>query len=278
MLFDLSYLVGSKRYDESKEERKPTGQVSTSIEYDSVVTPDGQIHLACEERERRIERTFSVSKTYEYRGGYTRGVHVTAAVLSAVAGGAYAGVIAIACNLPPQPGAPDTKRWSCINALYATPFAVDVGWSIIRAINAKPPKLVDKHKDEGRLAFAPIPTRSNPTSCDSIDHVVLGNVQGPSDLDALNSGTGEGQRLVEGSIPVVRGADGNIQLISQPNVVNAWAKNAGMEFWIINREGKPQPLKVDRCNTLRLTISVMQPTEQSTFFRECPLPGTTPPR
>jgi len=278
VIFDVAYLVGSKRYDESKEERKPTGQVNTAIEYDSAVAPDGQIRVTCEERERRIERTFSVSKVYEYRGGYTRDKYIASAVLSAVAGGAYAGIIAIACNLPAEPGEKDVKRWSCVNALYATPFAADIGWSIIRAVTAKPPKLVDKHKNEGSIEYSSVPSRRTAVSCDSIDRVVLGNAFGPTDLEALNGGSGEGQRLADGSIPVTREADGSIKLSSQPAVVNAWVKNPGLQFLVINREGKPRALSVDRCTALRPTISVMQSTEQSMFFRECPLPATTAPR
>ncbi len=274
-LFDITYLIGSKRYTENKEERKPTGQVNTAIEYDSAVAPDGQIRVTCEERERRIERTFSVSKTYEYRGGYTRNMYITSAVLSAVAGGAYAGIIAIACNLPPQPGDKDVKRWDCVNALYATPFAIDMGYSIIRAVTAKTPKLVDKHKDEGAIAYSHVPTRTSVVSCDSIDRVVLGNAFGASDLEALNGGSGEGQRVLDGSIPVAREADESIKLLSQPDVVNAWVKNPGLELLVINREGKPRALKIDRCTALRPTISVMQPTGQSMFFRECPMPGAT---
>lgn len=278
VIFDLAYVVGSKRYDESKEERKPTGQVNTAIEYDSTTAPDGQIRVTCEERERRIERTFAVSKVYEYRGGYTRSMYVTSAVLSAVAGGAYAGIIAIACNLPPQPGDKNAKQWSCVNALYATPFAADIGWSIIRAVTAKTPKLVDKHKSEGAIAYSQVPTRTTAVSCESIDRVVLGNIMGSTDLDAINGGSGEGIRLLDGSIPVNREPDGSIKLLSQPNVVNAWVKNPGMQFLVINREGQPRPLIINRCVVLRSAISVMQPTEQSMYFRECPVPGTTAPR
>lgn len=277
-LFDITYLIGSKRYNESKEERKPTGQVNTAIEYDSALAPDGQIRVTCEERERRIERTFSVSKTYEYRGGYTRSQYVAASILSAVAGGAVAGIIAIGCNLPVQPGEKDAKRWSCVNALYATPFAVDMGYSIIRAVTAKTPKLVDKQKNEGAIAYSTVPTRTNTVSCDSIDRVVLGNAYGSSDLESPNTDSGEGERLVNGSIPVAREADGSIKLLSQPDVVNAWVKNPGLQFLVVNREGKPRALNIDRCAALRPTVSVMQPAEQSMFFRACPMPAATAPR
>jgi hypothetical protein len=277
-LFDITYLIGSKRYEEIKEERRPTGQVNTAIEYDSAVTPDGQIRVSCEERERSIERTFSVNKTYEYRGGFTKNTYIGAAVLSAVAGGAYAGLIAIACNVSPQPGAKDVKQWSCVNALYATPFAADVGWSIMRAVTAKKPKLVDKQKTEGAISYSPIPSRTNVVSCDSIDRVVLGHVFGSTDLQELNGRSGDGQRLAEGSIPVARDVDGTIKLGSQPSVVNAWAKNASMEMWAINREGKPRALKVDRCTALRTSISAMEPAGQQLFFRECAPPNPTAPR
>lgn len=278
-MFDLAYVVGRKRYDQSKEERKPTGQVNTAIEYESALTPDGQIRVSCEERERRIERTFYVSKVYEYRGGYTRSTYLTAAALSAAAGGLVAGIVAIGCNLPPQPGETDVKRWSCINALYATPFAADLGWSLIRAATAKPPKLVDKHKNEGPLAFGEVPTRSAAVSCDSIERVALGSVTGASDVELLNGReSAEPQRLRDDAIPVALGEGGSIQLATQPEVVQAWVRNPALEFWVVNREGKPRPLRVDRCGALRPVFLTIPPADQSMFLQQCPPPNAAPTR
>jgi hypothetical protein len=272
-LFDLTYLAGSKSYDERKEERKPTGQVISGIDYESAVAPDGEIRLSCTERERRIERTFSVTKVYKYRGGFTRTTYVSAAILSAVAGGAIAGIVAIGCNLPPQPGEKDPKRWSCLNALYASPFALDLGYSLIRAGTAKQPKLVDKTKNEGLLSLADVPSRSTPTTCDSVDRVVLGSVYGPSDLDAINGGSSEGQKLADGSIPIARTEAGTIKLATQPDVVHAWIQNPTLGLYVINRDGKPRTLTVDRCNALRPTISIMTPADQSMFFPQCTVPN-----
>ena len=274
MLFDLSYLVGSKRYDESKEERKPTGQMVTAIEYDGSIAPDGQIHLTCEERERRIERTFSVTKTYEYRGGYTRNTMIAAAVLSAVAGGAVAGIVAIGCNLPPQPGEKEPKRWSCLNALIASPFALDFGYSLIRVGMAKSPKLVDKQKNEGLVALGDIPTRQDPVACNaSTERVVLGWVSGPSDIDTLNSGSSEGQKLADGALPVVLGEGDTIKLADQKEVVSAWVQNSSLGLWAVGRDGKFRSIKVNRCDALRPAISVMQGQEVSLFFQQCPPPN-----
>jgi hypothetical protein len=277
-LFDMTYALGDKRYNESKEERKPTGQVISGIEYEGTVGTDGEIRLSCTDQERRIERTFSVNKTYQYRGGYKRSMYVSSAILSTVVGGAIAGIVAIGCTLPPQPGEKDPKRWSCLNALFATPFALDLGYSLVRVGMAKTPKLVDKTKNEGQLALAEVPAKSTSTTCDSVDRVVLGSVYGASEFDAINSGSSEGPKLAEGSLPVMRNETGGIKLISQPDVIHAWVLNSNLGLWVINREGKPRALKVDRCGALRPTVMAMQPADQPFFHGQCPLPNPAVPR
>ena len=81
---DVAYLISNKQYNETAEERRPTGQVSTAIEYDAAVSPDGQARLSCEQRERTIDRTWTVEKTFQRRGGFDSSTYVGTASISAL--------------------------------------------------------------------------------------------------------------------------------------------------------------------------------------------------
>ncbi len=278
-VFDLAYLAGNKRFDKSTEERRPTGQVQTAIEYESAVAPDGRIQISCEERERRIERTFNVSKVYEYRGSYESGTYIATTAMSAAAGGLLAGILGGICTLPPSPQQPDALKVSCWNMLYAAPFALDIGWSLIRMGTAKEPKLVDKQKTEGQIALSEVPSRVTSVTCDSIDRVMLGNAYGSSEADVLSGHSqSSSMTLTADAIPVAID-NGSITLASQPEVVHAWAKNSSLGLWVVNRERQPRSLKVDRCPALRPAFMIMTPAEMTLFNASCPLgPPTTPPR
>jgi hypothetical protein len=276
LLFDGVYLIASKRYTDTVQERKPTGQVITAVEYAAVPGDGGQTRLSCEERERRIERSFTVEKTFQRRGGFDTGTYVGAATVSGLVATITAVTLAAVCLREPKPGA---KRLSCLSMLAAAPFAVDVIYSIIRAKTAKPAKLVDKHTSEVTLDFAPQPTRTKPVPCDTVQQVMLGYVVGPSDTDALN-GRGEGQKphFADGALPVTLGEGGTFSLAEQPDVVRAWAKNASLGLWVVDGEGAPRRLTIDRCTALRPVSAMLVGEELSAFQRSCPLSPPSQPR
>src|SRR5262249_52172945 len=137
------------------------------------------------------------------------------------------------------------KQISCLNMLYATPFGVDIVYSIIRAKTAKPAKLVDKQRSQDMLAFAEQPSQTKPVPCDNVQ-VMLGARLGPSDAAALNGqGGGDKPHLAEGAIPVTLGEDGAISLAEQPAVVRAWATNGSLGLLAVDREGVPHSLRID---------------------------------
>lgn len=280
VLLDGAYLVSSKRYDESVPERKPTGQVHTAVEYEAVLGTEGLVHLTCEERERRVERASSVNKTFEYRGSYQAPPYIAAAVLSGLVGGAITGVIAAICTQKPEN--PTVDQLSCLNMIYATPFAADVGWSVIRAATAKPPKLVKKETSEAVLAFSEKPTRTAPLRCDSVQ-VVLGDAVGaePSAADILGGAEAENRpHLLDGATAVAFAPDGTIALRTQPEVVKAWLDNAALKLWVVDPEGKPHALRVDRCGALRPTADVLASDVRVRLQQACPPPPppASPPR
>jgi len=189
-------------------------------------------------------------------------------------GGAIDGAVAIGWSLPPQPGEKDPKRWSCLNALIASPFALDFGYSLVRVGMAKPPKLVDKQKNEGMVALGDIPTRSNPVACNaSMERVVLGSVSGPSEVDMLNRGASEGQKLMDGALPVVVGDGDMIKLAAQKEVVSAWVQNPSLGLLAVGRDGKFRPIKVNRCDALRPANVTMQAQEGTLFMQQCAPPN-----
>lgn len=277
LLLDGVYLIGNKRYNETVQERKPTGQVITQVEYPARVDPTGKPHLACEERERRIERSFSVEKTWEHRGGWDASTYVATAALSGVIAAVTAGALTGICLHTPEPG---HKRVSCYNILYATPFAVDVIYSVIRAKTAKPSKLVDKHTNEASLALAETPSRSTPVDCAAnVQQVMLGALVGPSDVDALNGrGGGEKAHLADGAIPVALGPDGTLSLADQPAVAHAWAKNDSLALWVVDREGAPRRWEVDRCAVMRPITPMLVGDELMWFLKTCPVSPPPQPR
>lgn len=272
LLLDSAYLISNKHYDETVQERKPTGRTRTAVEYDAAVSVDGSVHLACAERERRIERASSVQKTFERRGGFDSPVYIGTAVLSGVAAGVVSGVIAAICLQKPED--PKAEQPSCLNMLYAAPFAFDVGWSAIRAATAKPAKLVEKRSTEAVLALSEKPVRTAPLRCDSA-RVVLGQAVDhfdPSEADILNGVTDRQARLQDGAIAVAVAPDGTITPKAQPDMLRAWLNDGGLGLWVVDAEGKPHSLRVDRCEVLRPAAPALASDAQIKLSQACPPP------
>lgn len=271
-IFDITYLIAGKRYTETKEERKGTGQSQVTVEIDGTLAPDGSMTPTCIERERTIERSFSIDRTYEYRGGYRRDTYIATTILSAVTGGAVAGIVGALCTRKPSPDNQFAQPISCMNLLFATPFAVDTLYSSIRIATAKKPKLVGKVKHENPLALGGAPSRQTPVACDPSDKLVLGNVRKPSDMELLQGRTNEKATLSDGAMPVQRTPTGSVALISQPDIVNAWITNPHWVLAAVNAAGEPRIIQMDRCFALRSAISVMQPQNITMFAQQCPAP------
>ncbi|HMY16263.1 MAG TPA: hypothetical protein PKA58_08020 [Polyangium sp.] len=269
-IFDITYLIANKRYTESKEERKGTGQAQTMLEVTGPMAPDGTITPACYERKRQIERSFRIDRTYEYRGGYRRDVYISATILSAITGGAIAGLTAYLCQIPPSAQNNFSQPISCMNMLFAAPSAVDTVYSAIRIATAKKPKLVGKEKHENPVALGSTATEEISVPCDPSDKLVLGNVADRSNTELLEGRTHETPAFTDGGLPVQRTATGDIKLISQPEIVNAWITNPHWVLAMVNAAGEARTIHVDRCFALRSAVSVIQPQNITLFAQQCP--------
>jgi hypothetical protein len=72
VILDGAYRLGDDKYYESAEESAPTAEIVDRIEYEARIEADQSLHLACFARTRQVERRWSVTKTFEYRGGFRR--------------------------------------------------------------------------------------------------------------------------------------------------------------------------------------------------------------
>ncbi len=271
-IFDITYLIAGKRYTETKEERKGTGQAQAKIEMDAQIAPDGTITPTCTERQRTIERSFTIARTYEYRGGYKRDIYIASTILSAVTGGAIAGLTAYLCQIPPSAQNNFAQPISCMNTLIAAPFAVDTLYSSIRIATAKKPKLVDKTKTENPLALSNTAAQETPLACDVSEQLILGHVEASFDAEQLGGRTNTNAVSAGESLPVKRTPTGSVALISQPDIVNAWITNPHWVLAAVNAAGEPRIIHMDRCFALRSAVSVMQPQNITMFARQCPAP------
>lgn len=271
-IFDITYLIGGKQYTETKEDRKGTGQSQAKIEVDGQVAPDGTITPTCVERERGIERSFTTARTYEYRAGYKREMYISATILSALTGGAIAGLTAYLCHIPPSAQNNFAQPMSCMNMLFAAPSAVDTVYSAIRIATAKTPKLVNKTKAENPLAYSNTAVRETPVTCDPTDSIFLGYLSGASDMEQLQGYATDKPKLSAGALPVQKTPTGGILLKTQPDVVNAWVSNPQWVLASVNRDGEARTVHTDRCFVLRSAMAVIQPNLITMFGQQCPMP------
>ncbi len=278
LVLDTAYLISNKRYEETVQERKSTGQTHTAVEYDSALGPDGVVRLTCAERERRIERASSVQKTFERRGSFDSTTYLGTAVLSGVTAGVITGVMAALCTQKPED--PKADQLSCLNMVYASPFVLDVAWSSARYATAKPAKLVEKHTSTAVLALSETPVRTAELRCDSV-RLVLGEAverYEPTAAEILNGAEDRPVRLKDGAIAIPVAPDGTVRLRMQPDVVRAWLDNASLALWMVDGQDRPHSLKVERCGVLRSTADVLPRDAQYKLVQACPPPPPPPQR
>lgn len=280
-LFDVVYLIGNKHTSTTIDERSPTGQVHSAVEYDGGADQKGSVQIVCEDRERRIERASSVTKNYRYRGGYTQPVYITTTVLSAVWTGAIAGVIALACEKDEKSTEPQ-KEACLVNMLAATPFAIDMIYSSVRAARAKEPKLVEKTHSNPYLVFSEAPSRAAPVSCDQA-RLYLRPEGGPPEQRAedilSNVPPDPAPFFLEGATAIPLPPDGKVTLRDKPEIVQKWADDPRLALWIVGADGRQHKLTVNRCEALKPLADMLPPPAQTKFFLSCaPPPQAQPPR
>lgn len=170
-------LFSGTHYSESSKERSPTGQVVERTEYR--VTQKGA--LECYAARRAVERERSVSKRYRRRDGLGRNQYTGFAVGDALVGGLVAGVLAGFCTS-------DQNDLSCWNMLYASPFAIDLVYAIVRRQTTGEAVLVEKNAFGDRLALGRTALFEERTECESVREVRLGKTSGLSDEERLRTG------------------------------------------------------------------------------------------
>lgn len=157
LAIDGAYLMSNKTTTKDEEQRRPTGETQTKPErrlrYDQE-----RVGVVCEDVTFGVDRVWNVQKTYEYRGGWP-GVHLLPVVIEGLIGGGLAVALGAKCKDP-------TSNISC-DLLYATiPFAVDVTYSLIRALTIAPPKLINKTRGEVNTDLQPNPLTTIVTACE----------------------------------------------------------------------------------------------------------------
>ncbi|MBP6629334.1 MAG: hypothetical protein KBG28_21490 [Kofleriaceae bacterium] len=264
-MIDTAYLLGDGRRHESTEERRPTAEQRTRIEHQATVTAAGDLVLTCEERTRTVERTWQVHKTFKQRGGYDRGTYLGAASVSGlftmIIGGAALGICLSQDDV------------SCWHVAWATPYALDVVWSGIRAGGARDPVLVAREPGPERLELGRTPMAQAPAVCPGTS-LVVGFATGPSDDDELNGRGGTGpRRPAPGAAALLpTAAAGTFTLAGAPEALAAWT-GAGTGLWAVDAEGAAHPVEVDRCAALRPHVASLTGPALASMQRACPPPA-----
>jgi hypothetical protein len=259
---DAAYLIGDGRYTRSTGESQPIPQTIDRVEYESAVEPDGSMRVACFARTRQVKRTWWVTKTYRYRGGYGKEAYAATALLDVLFGATVAGTVLALCM-------DEDPDLSCWNMLYATPFAVDIGYAGIRYATARSPVLIDKSSSEGALGFVDEPIHEQATACESLASLWLGSATGPGDLQIL-SGHAEGagtRSLAAGALEIVLDPTRVIPLA--PEVAERWALQASLNLFAVDRDGIPYQLAADRCALLRPVHASLSADAQAAYQSEC---------
>ena len=262
-ILDSAYRLGDGKYRESAEESAPTAQIVDRLEYETRLQPDQSLRLECVARTRQVERSWSVTKTFEYRGGFRKNVYWGSAVADGVIGALLAGPLLGVCTK-------EDSDTSCYHMLWASPFAIDLLYSLIRTRMVRDPVLVGKRRSADQVRFAQVPVEEEVATCPSTQ-LWLGGASGPSEEDLLNGrGGGEARELGPDAVRVVVDAEGLVTLSAE--VVAHWVGRSYATLWVSDDRVGLQPVLVDRCGALRPHASTLTFDQRQSFDRDCPLP------
>jgi len=269
VIIDTSYLKSSRQYTEEVEQSRATEQTVARLEYEGEVDETGAVRLRCFERTRRVQRTFHVQKRYERRGGYSQGAYTGAMVGDAILGGITAAILAGACTR-------EDTTFSCANLVWLAPWALDVGYSLLRRQTVRPAVLVDKRRDQGRPTFAAAPEDERETACESVQSVWFGVVSGFSDEAALVEGESRPRTLNEGGLAIE--LDEERRLLLSPEVVDAWVRQPSWYgIHALDGESVPHELNIDKCEALLSHRGAMSAVTRGSFENYCGLTTKTTP-
>jgi len=268
LVVDGAYLLGNGRSTSSSEQSSPIPQTIDRVEYEAVPRADGTTQLACVARTRQLQRTWWVTKTYRLQGSFDKNAYTGTTMLDVIFGAVTAGTLLAVC-------AKDDSDTSCWHMMWASPFALDIGYSLIRRARAKPPVLIDKSSTEGSVGLAAAPLSERTTDCESLASLWLGSAKGPSDLQVLR-GYAEGaetRTLADGASEVTLDQARNIALT--PEVAERWALNGSLELLAVDHQGVPHPVTTDRCALLRPVQTSLSASAQTAYRNDCTPSGAT---
>jgi hypothetical protein len=256
------YLLDDGRYTVSASESRPLAQTIDRVEYEIAVEPDGSMRVACFARTRQLKRTWQVIKTYRYRGGFDKKVYAATVLLDVIFGATVAGTVLGLCSR-------EDPDLSCWNMLYATPFALDMGYAGIRYAMARSPVLIDKSSTEGALGFVDEPIHQQATACERLASLWLGSATGPDDLQILGGqAEGAGARsLTAGALEIV--LDSTRTIVLTPEVAERWALQARLHLFAVDRDDIPHQLAADRCALLGPMHDSLSADAQAAYQSEC---------
>ncbi len=265
LMVDGGYQLSNKQFSERTEESEPTSQQIQREEYEIVVQPNASVRLACFNRTRKVERRWSVDKSFEYRGGYDKTTYQGAGALDGVVSAVIAGSMLGFCLQ-------EDSDISCKNLLWAAPHAISMVYSFVRAATVGKPVLVDKSRSRDSMRFAATPLHSQETQCPIDSQLWVGSTTGPSPVDDLN-GRQQGKSLTlnKGSVYVAVNAEG--VLVMSAEAASSWASRYYAKLWLRAGDGSLHPVIVDRCAVLRTRASSLADQDLKSFNRECPLPS-----
>lgn len=166
LLIDGAYLISNKHYTKDEKQSRPLDLQQTAFEHEVRAQP-GQAWLACEDVDRTVERTWTVRKEYEHRGGFYQ-AHWLPVLLDTVVGGALTVGLAVTC----------TRDGTPCDPLFGTiPLWTDAVYSVIRLLTIDPPKLVKKE----RLQASPEPSETalarRTVSCEPDARIIVGKFE-----------------------------------------------------------------------------------------------------
>lgn len=259
LLIDTVYLAGDRKFDTVDHDRSPTGETREATEL-SARPVEGGLELSCARVTRGIDRTWSVWKTWQRRGGYDRDAYLGTALMSGLFGAVTSGVLLGLCLS-------DERDVDCAWTAAGAPLFADMGYGLIRRAMTQPPKLLARERSADEVALGD-PLRSEAIACDELRGVALGEVSGDSPTQALRAETPEPQRLVESGARHLPLAGTHATLTATD--AERWATGAGL--WAIDAEGVAHAVAIDRCAALRPFAAGMTPTVRQRFDADCPLP------
>lgn len=262
-LVDTIYLAGSRRFDTSMTERAPTGETSQAMEY-AARSVEGGLELTCARVTRGIDRTWTVHRTWQRRGGFDRGTYAGTAFASGFFAAITGGVLLGMCLS-------DEADVDCAWTAAAAPLALDVGYGLIRRAMVSPPKLVARERSGDSIALGDV-LQTEPNACDALRDLAIGGASGTSPEAALSAETPDPQRLVEPGARHLALAGTRATLTIED--AELWATTG--RLWAVDADGVAHLVTIDRCVPLRPFAPRMAPAVRTQFDQACPPPAAAP--